>query len=115
IRPSDTLARFGGDEFVLLCEDVGDRTGAEAVARRVSDAVLTPFSIRGHEVRIGLSTGIALADGEADPDTLLREADAAMYRAKRRGRNRYEVVDVGARADDVAREESLRDVVAAAA
>jgi diguanylate cyclase (GGDEF)-like protein len=115
IRPTDTLSRFGGDEFVLLCEDIADRADAERVAVRVSAAFRTPFPLAGREVTVGLSIGIALAGGDTDPDELLREADAAMYRAKRRGRGRFELHDISRTADRREREESEREVLAAAA
>jgi diguanylate cyclase (GGDEF)-like protein len=86
IRPSDTAAHLGGDEFVLLCEDLDD-AGAAAVAARVSAAFDEPMSVDGIELSVGISVGIAVTtDPDAVPADLLAEADHAMYRAKQRRR-----------------------------
>lgn len=90
VRENDTVARVGGDEFVILLEE----TGQEQAVAEVSDKLLTranePFPIDGSECRLGASIGIALypAHGQ-DADTLLKNADDAMYLAKARGKNRY--------------------------
>jgi diguanylate cyclase (GGDEF)-like protein len=94
IRPSDTIARFGGDEFVVLCEDITEAHDAVVVGERIVAAAIEPFMLEGREMFVSASVGVALAiDGEATPETLLRDADAAMYRAKERGRGRVEVFD----------------------
>jgi diguanylate cyclase (GGDEF)-like protein len=94
IRPSDTIARFGGDEFVVLCEDINEAHDAVAVGQRIVAAASEPFMLDGREMFVSASVGVALAiDCEATPETLLRDADAAMYRAKERGRGRVEVFD----------------------
>jgi predicted signal transduction protein with EAL and GGDEF domain len=94
IRPSDTIARFGGDEFVVLCEDISDARDAVAVGQRIVAAASEPFMLDSREMFVSASVGVALAiDDEATPETLLRDADAAMYRAKERGRGRVEVFD----------------------
>jgi diguanylate cyclase (GGDEF)-like protein len=94
IRPSDTIARFGGDEFVVLCEDITDARDAVLVGERIIEATANPFTLEGREMYVTTSVGVALAIGsDATPETLLRDADAAMYRAKERGPGRVEVFD----------------------
>jgi diguanylate cyclase (GGDEF)-like protein/PAS domain S-box-containing protein len=89
LRPSDTVARFGGDEFALLCEGV-DSEAAEQIASRIGKAFSAPFLIDGHEVSITTSTGIALTiDPGFSPDQLVSDADFAMYAAKQDGRARH--------------------------
>ncbi len=90
VREDDTLARIGGDEFVLLLEDVRDPADAAGAAEKLLAVFDRPFTIDGQELRITVSAGISVypRDG-TDPDTLLRNADAAMYRAKEEGRQRY--------------------------
>ena len=86
VRASDFVARFGGDEFTVLCENVSDSKEAAAVARRIVAGFGEPFVVRGVEVPLTVSIGIAVATGEsATPDSLLHEADTAMYRAKTEG------------------------------
>jgi diguanylate cyclase (GGDEF)-like protein/PAS domain S-box-containing protein len=94
LRPSDTVARFGGDEFVVLCEDVPDKDAAAVLADRISSVFERAFALGGADHYITASIGIALAaKGSEAPDELIRDADAAMYRAKARGRARYEFHD----------------------
>ena len=97
LRPGDVVARFGGDEFTVLCEDlepgVADRQ-AIGVAERLIDALREPFHVGGEEHFVSASVGIAISlDGTDRPEALLRDADAAMYRAKENGKGRCEVFD----------------------
>ena len=92
---TDTVARLGGDEFVILCDSMRGERDAIAVAERIAQALRDPLEFRGE--RIFVSASIGLAPAFAGPNTtaesLLRDADAAMYRAKERGRARYEIFD----------------------
>jgi diguanylate cyclase (GGDEF)-like protein len=98
LRPSDTVARVGGDEFVVLCEDVGEGEGeALSVAKRLSDAFEEPFKLAGRVHRVTASIGVATWKSGATADELMRDADAAMYRAKERGRARFELFHEGMR------------------
>ncbi len=91
---NDVVARFGGDEFTILCRNVSSEETAELVAERLADAVGRPVALMEGEVFVTASVGIALSGGAADsPETLLRNADAAMYRAKELGRDRAELFD----------------------
>ena len=104
VRPDDTVARLSGDEFTVLCEDLTGAEDAAHVARRLLEAISEPLVFDGHEVFPSISMGIALTDDpSADPAVLLRDADAAMYRAKAHGGNRYELFDEATRADTTAR------------
>jgi diguanylate cyclase (GGDEF)-like protein/PAS domain S-box-containing protein len=104
LRPADTVARFGGDEFVVLCEDLASQNDAIAIAERVNESLSGPFEIDDAEVFVGVSIGIAFPDdNDADPETLIRDADAAMYQAKDRGRARWVVFDNAMRASAVDR------------
>ena len=104
VRSGDTVARFGGDEFVLLCEEVADEQEAIEIAQRVKACFARPLQIAGGEHYVTASIGVALPSaGHDGPESLLRDADAAMYQAKERGRARYEVFDADMRASAVRR------------
>ena len=94
VREGDTVARIGGDEFGVLVEDVRDERDAVAVAQQIFAALAEPLRALGHEVFAAVSIGVALSGAEhAHPEDLLRDAESAMYRAKIRGRDRYELFD----------------------
>jgi diguanylate cyclase (GGDEF)-like protein/PAS domain S-box-containing protein len=97
LRSSDTVARFGGDEFGILLEDIASERDAIETAERIAAIFARPFVLSGSEHFVTTSIGIALARGGEQADELIRDADAAMYRAKDRGRARYEVFDEGMR------------------
>jgi diguanylate cyclase (GGDEF)-like protein/PAS domain S-box-containing protein len=92
LRPSDTLARFGGDEFVALLEDLHGEDGAVVVAKRLLGELRRPFRVAQRDVAVSCSIGVVVGDRRhQDPDECLREGDVAMYRAKARGKDCYEV------------------------
>jgi len=94
LRSEDTIARFGGDEFAVLLENVVDTSEAITVVRRIAEALREPFTVSDHRVTVSTSVGIALGSaGTTDPEGMLRDADNAMYRAKEQGPGRYEVFD----------------------
>jgi diguanylate cyclase (GGDEF)-like protein/PAS domain S-box-containing protein len=97
-RPGDTLGRFGGDEFVLLCEALEGPVSAIAVADRILSTMHTPFRLGDQDVYVSASIGIAIAQAGDEPGDVLRDADAALYRAKEAGRAGYAVFDDGMRA-----------------
>jgi diguanylate cyclase (GGDEF)-like protein/PAS domain S-box-containing protein len=106
LRPADTVARFGGDEFVVLCETSGSETEAMALAERVQGVFAKPFALAGHpgrEIYASASVGIALATGPATTaEVLVRDAGTAMHRAKEQGGGRAEVFDAESRRRSVA-------------
>ncbi len=90
LRASDTVARIGGDEFVILLPEISNVNDGEVVAKKVIDAIRKPFRADGHELFITISIGIAVYPQDGDiADTLLQHADMAMYQAKRKGRDNY--------------------------
>jgi diguanylate cyclase (GGDEF)-like protein/PAS domain S-box-containing protein len=89
VRPGDTIARLGGDEFAVLLEDVNDMAEIEVVAERISAALRAPFHVRGRDVFISVSMGIATVALGDTADDVLRNADLAMYNAKGRRKGRY--------------------------
>ena len=111
VRPSDTVARFGGDEFVVCCEDVRSGTETIAMAERILATMRDPFIAGGQELRLSTSIGIALATRpDETPEALLRDADTALYVAKGEGRDRYEIYDDGIRSQLLARVETAAEL-----
>ena len=94
IRAGDTVTRWGGDEFVILLDEVVDGAGAEVVAHRIAEALETPVEVDGHRVQLAASIGIVVgSEHDPDPEGLVGQADTAMYRAKGQGKGRIEIFD----------------------
>ncbi|MGI8535574.1 MAG: EAL domain-containing response regulator [Mycobacteriales bacterium] len=95
LRPTDTLARFGGDEFVLLCEQVAGEDEVLDIVDRLDERLSEPFVLQGRDLTVSASMGVALAKSGTgvDAEELIRDADTAMYRAKELGRARVEMFD----------------------
>jgi diguanylate cyclase (GGDEF)-like protein len=110
LRPIDTVARIGGDEFTIVLNDVKDANEAAEIARRVMDTIRQPLFIAGHEIEASASIGIAIfPDDGMDAEKLLRAADAAMYCAKDLGRDRAQAFSgCNETLDRVRMEEELR-------
>ncbi len=95
LRPGDTVARLAGDEFVILCEDLDNRSQATAIVARVDAALARPFVVLGTDLAMTASVGIAFADrDDAASEILLHNADVAMYQAKRKGLPRRHDLDL---------------------
>lgn len=94
LRDIDTLARFGGDEFVILLEDIEDENYAVFIAERLQKSLKSPFEIRGNDIYAPASFGIVLNTKRYDdPEIIIRDADAAMYHAKEKGRSQFKIFD----------------------
>jgi diguanylate cyclase (GGDEF)-like protein/PAS domain S-box-containing protein len=115
VRRNDTVARFGGDEFVVVCEDLADEQQVMELADRAIQALSEPFALERAEVVVSASIGIAVTRrASARAASLLRDADAAMYRAKSRGGARYELFDQAMHTQAVTRlltERGLREAL----
>jgi len=111
LRASDTVARFGGDELVILCEDLRSETEASRIAQRIAEAFRLPFELDGRPHHLSVSVGIVfVTGGTATASEVLRDADAAMYRAKGSGKGRFELFDEQMRASLVARLQTEADL-----
>ena len=106
VRHSDTISRFGGDEFVVVCDDASIEQ-TERTAERVLNAVREPYEIGNREINVTASVGIAIADAGSSAESLLRDSDSAMYLAKSRGRNRIGMFDEVVRTKNEARLDTL--------
>jgi diguanylate cyclase (GGDEF)-like protein/PAS domain S-box-containing protein len=116
VRPVDTVARIGGDEFIVCCDDLPAETGAAeveavAIADRTRAILERPVTVDGHDLSVTVSVGIAISgQGRRTAEELMRDADTALYRAKDLGRSRWEVFDDALRAEAVGRLETERDL-----
>ena len=99
LRSNDMIARFGGDEFAVLCSDIADEAQALRMAERLVRVFAKPFEVCGEPRFCSTSVGVVISDpqGSRGPEELLSDADAALYRAKERGRGRHEVFNAGMR------------------
>lgn len=114
LRPGDTIARLGGDEFIILCDGVSSVEEVVQITERLRAAIALPVQIEEYDVRTTASIGIALGQkGDEPAEVLLRDADTAMYLAKERGRDRYEIFGEALRARAVQRMEAHRTLVRA--
>ncbi len=110
-RPGDTVARFGGDEFAVLVETGTMPEAAEVVATRIADALVPTFRIQDNDLSVRASIGIALGRRpQESPDDLLRDADLAMYLAKRNGKGRFEMYRPDMHTDAINRLETAADL-----
>jgi diguanylate cyclase (GGDEF)-like protein len=114
LRPMDTVARFGGDEFTFLFEELDSEREAVLIADRISQSVSQPVNLSDTETSIAVSIGIAIVTDPVTPENAIRDADAAMYRAKEQGGARLELYDENSRKRAIRRrqlEDSLRAAI----
>jgi diguanylate cyclase (GGDEF)-like protein len=91
VRESDTICRLGGDEFMILLEDINGRDDVEGVAQKIISVMSGPHQLGEHQITVTFSIGAALyPDDAGDDETLIQQADRAMYRAKEGGRNNFQ-------------------------
>ena len=111
LRTADTIARIGGDEFIILLEDINNVSDVTQVAERLLEEMTVPFNLLGQKVIITTSIGVVLGSlAYEKPEDILRDADIAMYRAKTEGRGRYAMFSSMMRADVVAHLELETDI-----
>jgi diguanylate cyclase (GGDEF)-like protein/PAS domain S-box-containing protein len=111
LRPSDTVARFGGDEFAILLEEITGVDDAIRVAQRVQASLSVPIQLHGYELFTSASIGIVMSSSAVEqPEYLWRSADMAMYRAKARGTGQFEIFDRTMHADALARLQLETDI-----
>ena len=104
MRTTDTVARFGGDEFTILMESINGPADVSRASARIHTEIAVPFMIDGQEIFTSASIGVTIATPDYDaPEQIIRDADTAMYRAKAQGRGRTEMFDVEMRAQAIAR------------
>ncbi len=114
VRPDETVTRFGGDEFVVVCQRIGERSDADSIAERIDAALTAPFDVEEHQIHTGVSIGIAHSSAaDLDPASLLRDADTAMYHAKSTGRRCWATFDDELRRAAVSRHQLERELRAA--
>jgi len=116
LRSEDRAGRFGGDEFVVVVQDVHDVLDVERIAERLSAVIAAELQVQGHRIMPTASIGIALSTSTSTPESLLRDTDLAMFRAKAAGRAHWQVFDDTMHAQAVTRlviEDQLRDAITA--